>query len=367
MTGARVVPRPAGAYYRWDCQGERARAMADLQDGRGGLQWPSIHGDPVKAAEAIVAANPRPERARVVFTIFNAGMFHGPGKIQPVVFLPPFCAVLASHGVASHFVSTVEGLAVRTGPRSVVVHIYREVGCDLVTPEIIDAQKDSLIFNAPETGRVIADKMATNRLLARHGIPVPALAEGHESRIFSNSVSDSGARIQLLRAGAPLDPERYNTEFIDTRVRVEGKSYLTTIRLLCVDRHILHAYVRASEVSPEGRLSVHAIDTPLDPALIEHLQATLVVPRMQELADIARRLADVLGPGFYAHDLLVRRGTGEIYVCESGFKFHDWSYGNRIKPIADALPSHRIMLTPEHASRSAELFLQACRERGLRP
>ena len=339
--------------------------MADLQEERGGLQWPSIYGDPVEAAEAIVAANPRSERARVVFTIFNAGIFQGPGKIQPIVFLPPFCAVLASHGVASHFVSTVDGLAVRTGPRSVVVHIYREVGCDLVTPEILAAQKESIVFNAPETGRIIANKLETNLLLSRHGIPVPALARGHERRIFSNSVNDSGARIQLLKPGATLDPGRYNTEFIDTRVSVGGRSYLTTIRLLCVDRHILHAYVRASEVSPEGRLSVHAIDTPLDAALIEHLQAALVVPRMQELADIARRLADVLGPGFYTHDLLVRRDTGELYVCESGFKFHDWSYGNRIKPIADALPSHRIMLTPDHAANSARLFLAACRERGL--
>lgn len=340
--------------------------MADGDDTRPvELQWPGVHDTPLEAARAVVEANPDPERARVVFTAFNQGMLGGPGKMQPACFLPPFCAVLASRGIASHFVSSPQDLAVRTGPHTVVVHIYREVGCDIAEPGIVAAQKDSIVFNAPLVGRMIADKKAAHRAFSEAGLPMPPLARGDERYIFSNAVQDSGAATRLLKAGQELNPERYNTAFIDTRVAYEGKSYFTTVRLMCVGPHILHAYVRAGEVSAEGGPSVHAIDTPLEPDLIEFLQRTLVLPRREELKTLAARIADLLGPGFYSHDLLIERDSGAIFISESGFKFHDWSYGNRIRPIAHALPSHRAILTPEYARRAALLFLAVCRENGL--
>jgi hypothetical protein len=329
------------------------------------LQWPTRFETPGEAAKAIVAANPTQATACVVFTAFNSAMLDGPGKMQPAVFLPPFCAWLASRGIASHFAVTPQTLARLAGPRTIVIHIYREVGCDIVTPEIEDAQKDSLVFNAPRTGRTIADKMATHRLFTQHGLPMPDLADGGEGIVFSNSAKDSGAAVQLMPGGTALDPSRYNTRFIDTRVVLRGKSYFTTVRLLCIGRHIAHAYVRAGGASTDSSPSVHAADTPLEPELIERLQQALVAPRAEALSALASRLGLLLGPGFYAHDLLIERGTGNIYICESGFKFHDWSYGNRIHPIAQDLPSHRFMLTPDYAVRAARLFLAACRDSGF--
>ena len=336
----------------------------DEHSGHNALQWPSGFRSIQEALQAILAANPAAERARVVFTAFNGNNLDGPGKMQALAFLPVFCNALATHGIASHFVTTPHALRAAAGPRTIVVHIYREVGSDLPAAEIEAAQQGCLVFNTPHIGSLIADKLATSRLLTQNDLPAVKLATGDEPYIFSNAIDASGAQTWLVKGGTALESGRYNTEFIDTRTRFQGTSYFTTVRLLCIGSHIVHGFVRAGEVK-QGRPSIHAADTPLDPALIEHLQTTLVDENSEALAALAQGLGDLLGPGFYAHDLLVERGSGDIFICETGFKFHDWHYGNRIRPIIHALPSHRFTLTPDYAVRAAKVFLQVCRESGL--
>ena len=43
-----------------------------------------------------------------------------------------------------------------------------------------------------------------------------------------------GAEVELVADPAALDPDRYNTTFIDTRRSFEGTSYHTCIRILSV-------------------------------------------------------------------------------------------------------------------------------------
>jgi hypothetical protein len=144
---------------------------------------------------------------------------------------------------------------------------------------------------------------------------------------------------------------------------VGGAEYYTTIRMLCVGGALVHAFVRARPVS-EGNPTVHTADTPRDAALIEHLHAALVVPNRPRLEALARRLAEVLGPGFYAHDLLVCRESGEILVCESGVKFDGPAYADHLRPVADRLPSQAILFGDGLARASARAFLGEARRLG---
>ena len=179
-------------------------------------------------------------------------------------------------------------------------------------------------------------------------------------QIFSNAIRDTGAEVQLLDDMRETDANRYNTEFIDTRVDFRGESYFTTVRLMCVGPEIVHAYVRVRPTK-EGNPSVHAKDTPMHPELIEYLQERQVRQRYDELARLAECLSDTLGYGFYAHDLLIASNSSDIFVAESGFKFNDWSYTDRLDSIKEYLPSHKILFpTSRFASASADAFLRVC-------
>jgi len=143
-------------------------------------------------------------------------------------------------------------------------------------------------------------------------------------------------------------------------VGFEGSEYFTTVRLLCIDDHVLHAFTRARDVE-EGEAGVHSQDTPLNPALIEHLHAHCVEPNRPAFATIAKQLHAVLGHGFFVHDLLVETGTGSVMVCESGFKFDDKTYAKHIASIAADVPSQSPLLPMgPFARRSARVFAQEC-------
>jgi hypothetical protein len=96
----------------------------------------------------------------------------------------------------------------------------------------------------------------------------------------------------------------------------------------------------------------------VDPALIESLQRGLVDERRPELVELAGRIAAALGPGFYAHDVLLDRDGRPPLLCETGFKFQDGGYQRRFLPVAGQLPSHRILFSvPALAETSARLFV----------
>jgi hypothetical protein len=317
-----------------------------------------------RVRRAIAAVQPAAPRATVVVTALSPGGVNGPGKIDAADFLPPFAARLAGAGVATALVSDAAELraAMATRP-AVLVHIYREVAYRIDTPEVLEAESRTAgVFNRAGLGPIIADKVLTNEFLSRHGVPMPSLAP--KGKVLSNDRHDTGAAVAVVEHLEQAEAGRYNTDFVDTRVAYEGRTYYTSVRLHCVGERILHGYVRARDVA-EGSASVHAANTPLNAGLVEMLQERQVVRRMPELADIAARVAAAFGPAFYTHDVLVPADGGPPQLCETGFKFNDPVYPARLASVAAELPSHRRMyVIQEWAEESAGLFLDECTRLG---
>ena len=117
----------------------------------------------------------------------------------------------------------------------------------------------------------------------------------------------------------------YNTQFIDTTVQFRESVYFTCIRLVCIGTYLIRIYIRARDVS-ENNPSVHNKDTPKDRELLDYLHEKLVVPRLEAFHALSDRIGRVLGPGFYAHDVLIENKTGQLFLCETGFKFYDDTY-----------------------------------------
>ncbi len=298
-----------------------------------------------------------PETGRVIFTSLASPDYRGPGKVDKKYFFRPFCDEIAKHGYRTFFVSSADELASTLTDDSVVVHIYNEEKEPFNVPvdRIDDLLRGHLTFNDFSQRNVIGFKRETNRVLSLNHVRVPAIVNDASGKIFSNSPASSGADIEVLENVMP-DPARYNTEYIDTTVEYRGRTYHTCLRSICVSGHVIHTYVRARPAG-EGA-SVHAIDTPADADLLEYLQEELVNKNAEKLNEIASKIATAIGPGFYAHDLLVKKGTSEIFVCETGLKFSDKSYSRLVLKLKNDLPSHRLMITDEFPRKSARAFLR---------
>jgi hypothetical protein len=308
---------------------------------------------------------PSNELGRLIICGFGLGGFGGRGKVQPRLFFPDFCTVLAREGISTIFASTAQQLSRLVTKDSVVIHIYsEEIGDRLPdridTDHVLNAQRRALlIFNHPSIGPIIGRKDETHRLFTQNGIHMPS-KNVDSGTVFSISPYGSGTGVKLFDDKSKLDTDNHNTSYIDTRVNFGDQQFHTSVRLLCVGREIVHAFVRARNTK-DGSPSVHSRNTPTDPELLEFLHTKLVNPHIAKFQLLAKDVATVLGLGFYVHDLLVEKQTGKIFICETGFKFHDWTYVNHISSISDSLPSHHWMPTPECARKSAEAFLKECR------
>jgi hypothetical protein len=239
----------------------------------------------------------------------SPGGVNGPGKVEAAIFIPPFALRLARAGVATALAAGPAELraAMTPGP-AILVHVYREVAYRIDTPEVLEAEgRAAGVFNAARSGPIVADKVLTNEFLTGRGVRMPSLSP--EGRVFSNLRQDSAGGVVIVDRLDRAEAGRYNTSFVDTRITLAGQTYYTSVRLLCVGARILHGYVRARDVA-EGSASVHALDTPLDPRLVEMLQECQVEQRMPELVDLAAGIAAALGPGFYAHDVLMPNDGG---------------------------------------------------------
>ena len=299
------------------------------------------------------------EKARVVFCAFGNRSFSGAGKVTPKRFFPVFCSTLNATGFSTFFVSTPRELAAVAREDSCLVHIYNEEIVENAkifrhaVQEAMGAMHRGVVFNDIALGNLISRKDLTNIHLAQAGIAVPRQLQSADeaARVFSNAVSSSGAVVS-----EEFEPSRYNTEFIDTRVAYKGREYFTTVRLLCVGGTLLHCNIGARRATESP--AVHGADIPLDPDLVEYLYGHLVERRLEALIDLAARLGRALGPGFFAHDLVICSKTGVPYVCEVGVKFHAKAYETRLLPIADRLPSQRRIFDGTYEIESAQAFLK---------
>ncbi|RDC73451.1 hypothetical protein DLJ49_07775 [Rhodovulum sp. 12E13] len=302
----------------------------------------------------------------VVFAGLSRFHLSNPGKVTAETYLPALCTVLREAGFDTRFVTSVaalEGALDRALPAFVVM-IYREEH-DIPSGARLDAAlaRAELVFNHPETGRIVADKRRTNEVLTAAGVPMPRMVSAADAPVFSNAVAESAQPVQVVESGASLDPFRYNTEFIDTRIEYGGKDYYSTVRVMCIGAKITHAFVRARDAA-QNDASVHTKDTPVDARMINDLHERLVEATWDHLSDIARRVSDALGPGFYAHDVLVERESGRVLVCETGFKFDNKQYSGALEPIRHLLPAWQPFHSPaDNARNSAPHLIAALEER----
>jgi hypothetical protein len=121
---------------------------------------------------------------------------------------------------------------------------------------------------------------------------------------------------------------------------------------MCVGPYVTHAFVRARDVS-EGNPSVHLKDTPHDAVLINALEKRLIEANTAQFSELAERVYEALGPGFYAHDILVETNSNRALMCETGFKFNDAPYMEWVQSVRSQVPSWNPVHTAEQAATAA--------------
>ena len=244
---------------------------------------------------------------------------------------------------------------------TVLVNVYPEDRMQISSNKIEEIEdKTVAVYNRASLGPILADKKKTAEFFTANNLPTPPHAQSN-SRAFTNARYGSHKGAALVEPGSTLDKRRHNTQFIDTTVAFEDKSYHTTVRLLSIGEEVVHAFVRARDTS-DADPSVHEGDTPEDPALLEFLQSELVDKRLDEFEHLSRSLAGKMGPGFFVHDLLIESDTDRIFVCESGLKFDYGLNWLRFEPISDQIPSLRNMFPLEaYAARCGEVFARQCK------
>jgi hypothetical protein len=255
------------------------------------------------------------------------------GKTRSELFFPIFAETVTAYGARAHVFPTSSEFF-RSSDRyqhAVLVLIFNE-SCFIdaeargelsMIIEVARRRSASLLIcNAPESGLIMGDKRTANRELTAAGVPMPAEVTAPTGRlVFSNAPVGSG---ETVRVTATPDPAQYNVEFVDTTQTFEGVDYYVCLRAMAVGPLLGATFVRARPVS-EGTASVHIANTPPNPKLLNFLYATVAAPRQAAIVAICRAAGTRLGLGFYAHDLLPPRGRDDVLLCETGFKFDDFS------------------------------------------
>ena len=326
----------------------------------------------VKRMNSLISEiSPKKERARVIILALGENARPDPGKISnPEKFFHSFCNVLARCGISSVYVHGMDNLERELSKQNllptILINLVQELYDEYVEYEIPDRLllKFSAEFDSFSTAKIIRDKKKANLVLSSQGIAMPSLDPENE-KIFSNVRVGSKEPVTTYGSSRSLDSKRYNTKFIDTQFDYDSKTYYTCIRLICIGSIIVQIYARASDVD-KGNPSVHNADTPLDNDLLDRIYKELVVPKIQQFRLLAQNIESVLGPGFYVHDILVEKETGELYLSEVGFKFYDQSYSSPMMGVTD----DRDLLTgvmdiETYAAYAASVFVTYCAGKGF--
>jgi len=318
-----------------------------------------------RLAESIRETRPVDPIGRVLICCANNSAFAGPNKVKPESFFPGFCRVLHSYNIDIEFISGQQSLSEATASddNTIVIDIYNEEADHGFLPRTDQGLygRAALVFNHRDAGAVMSDKARTNGVLTAAGVPMPRM-DPEAGLVFRNTASHSSSKDRDIEVSPKVDSARgdsYETEYIDTAREYLGRKYLTSIRMLCVGEVIISAFA-AARPAEEGKYSVKGINTPVDIDLIRFFQERLIHERHEDLQGIAKRVAKALGPGFYAHDLVVDSTSGEILLCEAGYKFSMYPVAERFRSIAKKISSDYLILDETECARaSAEAFVRA--------
>ncbi len=315
------------------------RVRARLQN-RGGLGSPRPQPFPRDASRgfAVVALGEVGDSGRGKPEYHKASFFR---------FLRP---VLAEYDIAfAYFRSVEELMTARKVPAELaVLPLYNEVDCyaNQATYEpVLRALEDFVRHTSgkPTLHRfdlacTLANKLATNALFREVGVPTPAIVSANSyagGRVFANAIAESAADVRILDSSDVLDATQYNTQFIDTTQVWRGREYYVCPRAVCAGRRCVTVLVRAAP-KELGTASVHVRNTPHDPALLNHLYTRLLEDR-DTITGLCDAVGRRLGPGLYAHDLLPDRESGQIFICETGFKVQNDNFARWMAPIQSQL------------------------------
>ncbi len=317
-------------------------------------------------ANALIGrSQPRNLQRKVLIADFASKPLRNRNKVNCAKFFPQFCKVLRNYGFGSVFVHDIESVrcnATHDRSRNILINLLGEdrdeAKCEL-GDELLD--RFSLVFNPYSLARIVASREATNELLSSHGVPVPK-RNATDRKIFSLGNTGYPNSAMILDESEQLDSGRYNVEFIDTRIEIGNKSYFTSLRIMCVGSRVLKYVIRARDTG-EQRPEARDANTPLDPGLIRHLYGVLVEANEEKLISLAKQAERAYGPGFYGHDVVVDRNTGDPFLCESELKFYPGTYMRRLHGLLD--DDDRRFSTEkwkDYADRSAHEFVKYCNE-----
>lgn len=319
----------------------------------------------------ILRFQPSSVSGRVIIVATGSRGVRTRGKVTPRQFFPPFCRVLGQCGIGAVYTSDLESLEREIwqsdGVPTVLVSLVNETFDDLDTYNIPNnlLQLVNAVFNSYEIANIIRDKKEANRFFSKHGISMPSCTLDKNKRTFSNARLGSGERAYIVEDLEHIDRGRYNTQFIDTTIQFQSSAYFTCLRLVCIGTHLVQIYVRARDTNEEEP-SVHSKNTPRSRDLLEYLHAQLVLPRLEELFAFSDQLGRILGPGFYAHDVLVDNRSGDLYLSEAGFKFFDETYADRMRGVMVGRNLRYKMLDQEaYAGYAASVFVTYCAQNGF--
>ena len=310
-------------------------------------------------------------KGKILMLAFGPRGLRARGKVKSRRFFPPFCRVLGQCGIASAYIGDHESLerelCLADGPPRILVNLVNEDRDDLEPYKIPNdlLQNVTAVINSHKIAGIIRDKKAANLFFSEHHISVPGHNLDERTNVFSNARFGTGASAFIVDNLQELDEERYNTQFIDTTVQFRESVYFTCIRLVCIGTYLIRIYIRARDVS-ENNPSVHTKDTPKDRELLDYLHEKLVAPRLEAFHALSDRIGHVLGPGFYAHDVLIDNKTGQLFLCETGFKFYDDAYEEwMIGVVGDRNFLCNVSDQETYAGYAASVFVSYCAEMGF--
>ncbi|WOJ95045.1 hypothetical protein R0135_07705 [Congregibacter variabilis] len=284
----------------------------------------------------------------------------GYGKLEPSFFLPLFSEALLRQQLGLRVALTSKQASAWAPKAAAAIFVFNEEYANRSAkflPTSITSGPQH-IFNNPQFAQIIADKEKTHRHLASFNISTTKLANADgKGQVFSNARANSRAETHLYDSAQTAPAERFNTEYVDTTFQHNDKSYYTMVRLMVVGDELSAGLCFARDAS-EQNPSVHALDTPLDPTLLQALHRELVDGLWAEHQRLAKRVSEALGFGFWHIDVLIEKDTLACYVCEVGMKFHNMSYFAHLNQLEEIPREIRPHIDRDYPRRSAEAFLR---------
>jgi hypothetical protein len=311
---------------------------------------------------------PLSPKAQILLTVLTPGGVDANGKVTGYSYFSRFTQNLRQTGYETHFCCSLREIRKRmkVNSKTILIHIFGEDHYQIQSASIEDCERKAIaVFNASEMGVTISDKLKFHNKLLGTDVPLPKLQGVSEKgfvRARLGTDEETWVSEGASQAVKKISSDHLVTEFIDTRVKFQQSEYFTTVRLLCVNEKIIHAFPRCRDASEENP-SVHNTNTPVNHELIEYLHTELVEKYSQDFEEISKKLHSSLGNGFYAHDLLIEQETKNIFVCESGFKFNDMSYEWHLSEIRHLIPSQSILFPiDQFIEKSSRMFCICCDE-----